>query len=85
MGKALVYAVFDNYKTVIRLKANPLGKSYGIAGIPVNAKVTIVSISKIKGIYYLGNSAVTVSDSKPFTVIPNQIYKQFLNDFLKGL
>ncbi len=81
----LVYAVFDNYKTVVRLKANSLGKSYGIADIPVNAKVTIVSISKIRGTYYLGDSSLTVKDSKPFTIIPNKIDKQSLNDFLRDL
>ena len=81
----LVYAVFNTYKTVVRLKSNPSGKSYGIAGIPVNAKVTIVSISKIKGTYYLGYSSVTATDSEPFTVIPNQIDVDSLNAYLKSL
>ena len=81
----LVYAAFDNYKSVVRLHANPVGKSYGVAGIPINAKVTIVTISKIRGIYYLGNSSVAVTDSKPFIVIPNQTDKQSLNDYLRNL
>ena len=81
----LVYAVLDNYKTVIRLKANPLGKSYGTAGIPVNENLTIVSISKIKGLYYLGASHVSVYDSKPFTVVPKQTNRDSLNGFLKTL
>ncbi len=81
----LVYAVFDKYISAIRLKANSTGKSYGIAGIPVNSKITIVTISKIKGVYYLGANAVTVTDSKPFTVTPNQIDSKSLNSFLKAL
>lgn len=81
----LVYAVFNDYKSVIRLKANPSGKSYGVAGIPVDANVSIVSISKLKGIYHLGNKSVIVKDSKPITVIPEAKWTKELNTFLKNL
>ena len=81
----LVYAVLDKYKSVIRLKPNAQGKSYGTTGIPVNEAVTIVSISKIKGVYHLGIKPVTVADSKPITVLPNDTTKSEVNNFLKNL
>ncbi len=84
-ANTLVYAVLDNYKSVIRLKANAQGKSYGAVGIPVNEKVTIVSISKIKGVYNLGIKPVTAVDSKPIAVLPNETTKGEVNTFLKNL
>ena len=81
----VVYAVFNNSKTLVRLKSNPLGKSYGASGIPVNAAITIVSISKIDGKFYLGTNQTIATSSDPIKISPNLIDKYALEQYLLSL
>ncbi len=81
----VVYAVFNETKTIVRLKANPQGKSYGVAGIPVDSKVTLVSISKIDGLYYLGTSTTSATSSNPITITPHLSNLHSIDQSLRDL
>jgi hypothetical protein len=70
----VVYAIFNDTKTVVRLKSNPAGKSYGATGIPIGLNITLVSISEINGQYFWGTSGtITASSSDPISITPYSV------------
>jgi len=81
----LVYAVFNDSKTVVRLKSYPQGKTYGIDGIPQGINMTLLSISKIDNNYYLGTEVIKTKDSTPFSFTPNLTDLQSLDQYLSSL
>ncbi len=80
-----VFAVFDAQKTVLKLIANPKGKSFSVANVPLNSKITIVSISKYNGESYLGTSSFTANSSSPVSIVPIKKTMQEINHYLNGL
>jgi len=81
----VTYAVFNDTKTVVRLKPNPLGKSYGASGIPINANITLVSISKIDGIYYWATKQITATSSNPIKLTPASTDLSNIEQYLRSL
>ena len=82
----VVYAVFNDFKTVVRLSANPQGKSYGTTNIPVGYNITLVSISNLHGTYYLGTKVIEhVADSSPVSITPVQKDISDIDRYLKTL
>ena len=81
----VVYAVFNETKAVVRLKSNPLGKSYGVAGVPIDSKVTLVSISKINGLYYFGTTTTTATSSNPINLTPKLTDLHLIDQYLRDL
>ncbi len=79
-----VFAIFDNQKTVLLLKANPNGKSYSVPNVPINSKITFVSISKLNGDSYLGTSSIVATSSNPTTIVPYKKTMQEINQYLNG-
>ena len=80
-----VFAVFDAQKTVLKLNPNPQGKSFSVANVPINSKVTIVSISKSNGDSYLGTSSITAISTDPVKIVPIKKSMQEINQYLNGL
>ena len=81
----IVYAVFDKIKSVVRLKSNSVGKTYGTTNIPVGANITLLSLSKIDNVYYMGTKSVVVSNSTPFSLKPVQKDITEIDHYLKTL
>lgn len=81
----VVYAVFNDYKTVVRLKSYPLGKSFSVGGIPTGTKITLVSITKIDDNFYLGTESVVTKDSTPFKITPTLSDLSTVSQFLRTL
>lgn len=81
----IVYAVFDKIKSVVRLRSNTVGKTYSTTNIPVGASITLISLSKINNVYYIGTKSVVVSSSTPFTLKPVQKDITEIDQYLKTL
>ena len=81
----IVYAVFDKIKSVVRLNSNTVGKTFGTANIPTQASITLVSISNINGVYYLGTKSIVTADSTPISIKPVQKDLTEIDHFLKTL
>ncbi|MEN9685197.1 MAG: hypothetical protein RLZZ28_983 [Bacteroidota bacterium] len=60
-----VFAVFNNQKTVVNLKADYASRAFNASNIPVKTSLKLVSISKIGGDYYLGVTNVSSVTSSP--------------------
>lgn len=80
-----IFAVFDNQKTVLLLKPNPKGKSYSVPNVPINSRITLISISKLNGDSYLGISSIVANSSNPTSIVPNKKTMQEINQYLNGL
>ncbi|MFP5042019.1 hypothetical protein [Parasediminibacterium sp. JCM 36343] len=82
----VVYASFDNKKTVIRLASNPYGRSYySPTTVPKNTKLTILTISKIGSEYYLGTNVTQVTSNVPISVVPEKKTLDFVINYLNKL
>jgi len=62
-----------------------LGKSYGASGIPINANITLVSISKIDGIYYWATKQITATSSNPIKLTPASTDLSNIEQYLRSL
>jgi len=60
-----VYAVFNNRKTVVGLLSSNTTHTFYTTNIPVNASLTLISISKINNDYYWGSTVIQATGSDP--------------------
>lgn len=82
----IVYAVFDNSKSVVRLKSNARGKTFSIPNIPTNSNVTIVSLSLIGNEFYLGiKKSIVSANNSPVSVLPIKKTMQEIALYLNSL
>jgi len=82
----IVYAVFDNSKSVVRLKSDARGKTFSTPNIPANSNVTIVSLSLIGNEFYLGTKKSTATtNNSPLKVLPTKKTLQEIVLFLDSL
>lgn len=66
-----VFAVFANQKTVVNLGADYFSRSFFANNIPLNSAIKLVSLSKIGGDFYLGETAITgVAKVTSYKIIP---------------
>jgi len=86
----VVYAVFNNSKTVVKLTPNHSKRNFSTGKIiPTGLSLTLVSISKLTDGYYLGNLSTTIPKSSKIIVLPTPT-KQLnglvdINNFLNSL
>ena len=66
----MVFAVYKNKKTVIRLTADYASRSFFTQNIALNTSISLVSISLIDNVFYLGTKDVTVINANNFSVTP---------------
>lgn len=83
----VVFAVFKDYNTVIKLLADHTNKMFVAQNLPMGNGVTLVSISYIDGQFYLGQQNILVSTATQYTIKPSlqPISLSNLNIFLDGL
>lgn len=81
----LVFAVFNNVRSVVRLTASAPEKEFYATHIPTNANITIVSISLINNNLYVGSKILYGVTSNLQKIFPNVIGVQDLNAFLNSL
>ncbi len=83
----VVYAVFNNTKTVVKITSNHNTRNFTTGKImPSGLNITLVSISKLKDGYYLGKLSTTIS--KPTkTITPKKQVNGLadINNFLNSL
>lgn len=82
----IIYALPANKKTTIRLIGDIKNKLFYANGIPKNAPLTIVSISKIGSSYYLGNTTVSNTTANPvIKVNPEAVTLKAITEYLDKL
>lgn len=78
-----VFAVFDKSRTVLALRGDLSSRSFTTTNIPLRAKITLVSISKIGSDFYLGIKMINdVGTIINYSVTPE---KKSLKDILAYL
>lgn len=78
-----VFAVFDKSRTVLALRSDLSSRSFTTGNIPLRAKITLVTISKIGGDLYLGTKLINdVGTVINYSVTPE---KKSLKDILAYL
>jgi hypothetical protein len=81
-----VFAVFNNQKTVVNLKADYNSRSFFANNIPLKSSVKLISLSKIGGDYYLGVKEVSsIAFVTSYTIAPNKISLKDLITYLNNL
>ena len=81
-----VFAVFNNQKTVVNLKADYTSRSFFANNIPLKSSVKLISLSKIGGDYYLGVKEVSgIAFVTSYTIAPNKISLKDLITYLNNL
>ncbi|MFL9484681.1 hypothetical protein ACI6Q2_18000 [Chitinophagaceae bacterium LWZ2-11] len=80
-----VFAVYQNNKVILSFLPSAPTRTFYIPGIVVNTNVTLVSISKINGSYYLGSKNVTITGPNGISLTPVKKSLQDISNFLNGL
>lgn len=81
-----VFAVFNNQKTVVNLKADYNSRSFFANNIPLKSSVKLISLSKIGGDFYLGVKDVSsIAFVTSYTIVPNKISLKDLITYLNNL
>ncbi len=69
-----VFMVFKNLKLIVSFPGDPTDKTFkiptGYKGVPIDADVVIISVSKINNDYYFGSLTEKIQDSKDFLLKP---------------
>ena len=81
----MVFAVFNNVQSVIRLTASAGEKGFHASHLPTNANITIVSISLINNSFYVGSNALYGINAGLQKIFPKKINAQDLSAFLNSL
>ncbi len=69
----LVFAVLENSKTIIELKADYTSRSFAALNIPLNTKLNIVTISKIGNSFYFGIRSINdIGNMGIFSINPDK-------------
>ena len=81
-----VFAVFNNQKTVVNLKADYNSRSFFANNIPLKSSVKLISLSKIGGDYYLGTKdVISIAVVTSYTIVPGKISLKDLITYLNNL
>lgn len=81
-----VFAVFDKNRTVLALNSDLRTRSFTTSNIPLKAKITLVSISKIGNDLYLGTKTINdVGTVVNYTVTPEKKSLGQILDYLNAL
>lgn len=81
-----VFAVFDKNRTVLALRSDLISRSFTTSNIPLRAKITLVSISKIGNDLYLGTKIINdVGTVVNYTVTPEKKSLGQILDYLNAL
>ncbi len=79
----LVFAVLENSKTIIELKADYASRSFAALNIPLNTKLNIITISKIGNAFYYGIRNINdIGNTAIYSISPD---KKSLNTILAEL
>lgn len=80
-----VFAVFNNNYSVIRLTSDFGSRTFYATGVPNNSQITIVSISLIDNMFYLGKADANISNANVISVKPQPKSAKDISSFLDGL
>lgn len=81
----LVFAIFKNRRTVVRLSSDFQTRSFYSLNIPVNSAVTLLSISMIDNNFYVASNDVTVINADRISLVPVKKTISELNTLLDNL
>ncbi len=81
----VVFAVFKNQRTVVRLTSDYATRSFYSLNFPVNSAVTLVSISLIDNTYYFGTKDVTVVNANNISLTADKKSLSDISTFLDSL
>ena len=68
----LVFMVFKNQRTVVKLNPDYANRCFYSLNIPIGSAVTLFSISIIDNTFYLGNTDVVVSSANKLSLLPQK-------------
>lgn len=81
-----VFAVFDKSRTVLALSSDLTTRSFKTGNIPLRAKITLVSISKIGNDLYLGTKLINdVGTVVNYSITPEKKSLNQILDYLNAL
>ncbi len=80
-----VFLVFNDIFCVARFNADVVNHLFYVQDVPINKKVTIVSISKIGTDFYLVTKEVIVTENLIVKLNPENKTLQDINDYLNSL
>jgi len=82
----VVFAVFADQKTVVKLSADYASRSFAAGNIPLGSKIKLISISRIGGDLYLGTKDINdVGITVAYSIKPEKKSLKDLLAFLNGL
>ncbi|PZX63674.1 hypothetical protein [Hydrotalea sandarakina] len=81
----LVFAVFNNVRSVLKLTPSAGEKGFYAQHIPTNANITLVSISLINNNLYVGTNVLYGINAGLQKLFPTKISPQALNELLNNL
>ncbi len=82
----LVFAVFENNRTVLNMPSDYTARSFKVDYIPIGSKIRLVSISKVGSDYYLGTKSVNgVGTSVNYSFTPQKKKLAQILEYLNSL
>lgn len=82
----VAFASFDDTKTVVQLNADYNSRSFTAKNIPLQKKVTIITITKIGNTFYLGKRNVDYfGNTGIYSILPEKKSLKNIIDFIEGL
>ncbi|MDE3234713.1 MAG: hypothetical protein KGO81_02075 [Bacteroidota bacterium] len=81
----MVFAVFNNTKTAIKLDPDLKSRTFYAANIPLNTPLTLISISLMDQTFYVGQQSTVLTNANPVNVTPQKTTLGNLNNVLDNL
>jgi len=82
----LAFAVLENSKTIVELKANYSSRSFQANNIPLQKKLVIITLTKIGSAFYYGNRSINdIGNVAIYNVSPEKKSLKFILDELNKL
>ncbi|KAF0240486.1 MAG: hypothetical protein Q8K64_12210 [Sediminibacterium sp.] len=82
----VAFASFNDSKTVVQLNADYSSRSFSAKNIPLQKKITIVTITKIGNTFYLGKRNVDdIGNIGVYNILPEKKSLKNILDFVEGL
>jgi hypothetical protein len=81
----LVFAVFKDWGTVVRLTPDYNSRSFYSLDIPVNSNVTLLSLSLIDGNLYWSAQDAIIANANRFALSPGKQTAGYVSEFLENL
>ena len=79
------FAVFKNNYSVIRLAPDFGTRTFYAINAPNNCQITVVTLSLIDNVFYLGKADASISNANVISVKPQQKTAKDISAFLDGL